>query len=47
MKDAFASTVIGLVAGAIGYMNQQVKQRWYMQDMTNLDCLVQVLNEKN
>ncbi len=39
--------VIGLVAGAIGFLTQQVKQRWYLQDMTNLECLVEVLNEKN
>ena len=47
MQVAFATTVIGLVAGAIGFLNQQVKQRWYLQDMTNLECLVEVLNEKN
>ena len=47
MLVAFATTVIGLVAGAIGFLTQQVKQRWYLQDMTNLECLVEVLNEKN
>ena len=47
MQVAFATTVIGLVAGAIGFLTQQVKQRWYLQDMTNLACLVEVLNEKN
>ena len=47
MQVAFATTVIGLVAGAIGFLTQQVKQRWYSQDMTNLECLVEVLNEKN
>ena len=47
MHVAFATTVIGLVAGAIGFLTQQVKQRWYLQDMTNLECLVEVLNEKN
>ena len=46
MQVAFATTVIGLVAGAIGFLTQQVKQRWYLQDMTNLECLVEVLNEK-
>lgn len=45
MQVAFATTVIGLVAGAIGFLTQQVKQRWYLQDMTNLECLVEVLNE--
>ena len=47
MQVAFATTVIGLVAGAIDFLTQQVKQRWYLQDMTNLECLVEVLNEKN
>ena len=47
MQVAFATTVIGLVAGAIGFLTQQVKQRWYLQDMTNLECVVEVLNEKN
>ena len=47
MQVAFATTVIGLVAGAIGFLTQQVKERWYLQDMTNLECLVEVLNEKN
>lgn len=47
MQVAFATTVIGLVTGAIGFLTQQVKQRWYLQDMTNLECLVEVLNEKN
>ena len=47
MQVAFATTGIGLVAGAIGFLTQQVKQRWYLQDMTNLECLVEVLNEKN
>ena len=42
MQVAFATTVIGLVAGAIGFLTQQVKQRWYLQDMTNLECLVEV-----
>ncbi len=47
MQVAFATTVIGLFAGAIGFLTQQVKQRWYLQDMTNLDFLVELLNEKH
>lgn len=46
MQVAFATTVIGLFAGAIGFLTQQVKQRWYLQDMTNLDFLAELLNEK-
>lgn len=46
MQIAFATTVVGLVAGAVGSLTQQVKQRWYLQDMTNLEFLSELLNEK-
>ena len=47
MQVAFATTVLGLFAGAIGFLTQQVKQRWYLQDLTNLDFLAELLMEKN
>lgn len=43
MQVAFATTVTGLVAAAIGYVTQQVKQRWYLQDITNLEYLSEVI----
>lgn len=46
MQIAFATTVVGLVAGAVGFLTQQVKQRWYLQDMANLEFLSELLNEK-
>lgn len=46
MQIAFATTVVGLVAGAVGFLTQQVKQRWFLQDMTNLEFLSELLNEK-
>lgn len=46
MQVAFATTVIGLFSSAIGFITQQVKQRWYLQDMTNLEFLSDLLNEK-
>ena len=46
MQVAFATTVVGLFASAIGFVTQQVKQRWYRQDMTNLEFLAELLNEK-
>ena len=46
MQVAFATTVVGLFCAAIGFITQQVKQRWYMQDMTNLEFLVELLNQK-
>ena len=46
MQIAFATTVVGLVAGAVGFLTQQVKQRWYLQDMTNLEFISELLNDK-
>lgn len=45
MQVAFATTVVGLFAAAIGFITQQVKQRWYLQDMTHLKFLAELLNE--
>ena len=39
MQVTFATTVTGLVAAAIGYVTQQVKQRWYLHDMAELEYL--------
>lgn len=44
MQVAFATTVTGLVAAAIGYVTQQVKQRWYLQNITNLEYLSEVIS---
>ena len=44
MQVAFATTVIGLFSSAIGFITQQVKQRWYIQDMTNLEFIVNIIN---
>ena len=45
MQVAFATTVVGLFVAAIGFITQQVKQRWYLQDMTNLEFVAELLNE--
>ena len=45
MQVAFATTVTGLFSSAIGFITQQVKQRWYLQDMTQLEFLAELLNE--
>ncbi len=39
MQVAFATTVIGLFSGAIGYVLLQVKQKWMDTDLLNLDFL--------
>ena len=46
MQVAFATTVVGLFSAAIGFVTLQVKQRWYLQDMTNLEFVAELLNEK-
>lgn len=45
MQVAFATTVVGLFSAAIGFITQQIKQRWYAQDMTDLEFLSDMLNE--
>ncbi len=47
MQVAFATTVVGLFSSAIGFITQQVKQRWYLQDMTNLEFVADLLNDKS
>ena len=46
MQVAFATTVIGLFSGAIGFITQQIKQRWYLQDMTNLEFVYNIVTSK-
>ena len=43
MQVAFATTVVGLFSSAVGFLTQQVKNRWYMQDMTNLEFVAELL----
>jgi len=45
MQVAFATTVVGLFAAAIGFVTGQVKQRWYLQEMTDLEFVAELLNE--
>lgn len=47
MQVAFATTVIGLLVGAIGYLTIQVKQRWFLREMVNLEYVVELLNKKH
>lgn len=46
MQVAFATTVVGLFAAAIGFITGQVKQRWYQKEMTDLEFVAALLNEK-
>lgn len=47
MQVAFATTVVGLFSSGIGFMTQQVKQRWYVQDLSNLEFISELLKERN
>ena len=46
MQEAFATTVVGLFSAAIGFITSQVKQRWYLKDLTDLEYIAELLNEK-
>ncbi len=45
MQVAFATTVVGIFAAAIGFITGQVKQRWYLKDMTDLEFVAELLND--
>lgn len=45
MQVAFATTVVGLFSATIGFITQQVKRRWYLQDMSHLEYVAALLNE--
>lgn len=41
MQVAFATTVVGIIIGAIGFITLQVKQRWVASDMNILEYVVE------
>ena len=45
VQVAFATTVIGLFAGGIGFVVKAVKQRWYRRDMGMLNYIADMLDE--
>lgn len=46
MQVAFATTVIGLLIGAIGFVTQQIKKRWYTSDINNLEFVSELYCNK-
>lgn len=46
MEVAFATTVVGLVIGAIGFMLHQAAQRWAMDDLSLLEFTSSRLREQ-
>ena len=47
MQVAFATTVVGLFSGAVGVVTLQVKRRWHMQELTQLEFLAELLTSEN
>lgn len=45
MQVAFATTVVGLVVSAIGFLTQQVKERWSIKNITMLEYLAEVTKQ--
>ena len=43
MQVAFATTVVGLVVSAIGFVTQQVRERWAVRNLTMLEYLAEVV----
>ena len=44
---AFATTVVGLFVAIIGYVLTQVRRRWYWEDMSDIDYILDTIEEKN
>ena len=44
MQVAFSTTVVGLFAGAIGYLTQLIKQRWYIEDLNHLEFIHKLIS---
>jgi biopolymer transport protein ExbB/TolQ len=46
MQVAFATTVIGLFIGAVGFVIMQIKKRWFASDMNDLEFIAELLLSK-
>ena len=40
---AFATTVLGLIVGGVGYVLSIVKKRWYLQDLSDMEYIAKSL----
>ncbi len=47
MQVAFATTVVGLFASAIGFLTKQTTQRWQMRRMSDLELVATLLIEND
>jgi len=46
MQVAFATTVVGLVVSAIGFLTQQMRERWALRNVTALEYLAELLKNR-
>lgn len=47
MQVAFATTVVGLTVSAIGFLTQQMKERWAAKDLAILEYLADLIDQTN
>ena len=45
MQVAFATTVVGIIVGAVGFISLQVQQRWVADDLNILSYIVETLKQ--
>jgi len=43
---AFATTVLGLFSGAVGFSLTMIRRRWYQQDINDIECILDAFLEK-
>jgi biopolymer transport protein ExbB/TolQ len=46
MQVAFATTVVGMVISAIGFVTQQAKERWFVRDLSMLEFVAETVTSK-
>lgn len=47
MQVAFATTVVGLFAAAVGFITLQTKERWYRREISRLDFISDLTEENS
>jgi biopolymer transport protein ExbB/TolQ len=43
LRIAFAATVVGLFAATFGYVFTQIRKRWYWEDMSDIDYILDTI----
>jgi len=43
---AFSTTVVGILVGVIGYSISMIKRRWYAQDLSDMEYIIELLVRK-